>query len=250
MGLIIFYSILIVPYRIGFEINTTVTDDIVEYVIAFIFFVDICVSFNSAYISSLTDKLVVERGVITGNYMKFGFWVDTVSTVPFDLLTSGSGASSIRLVKVLRLVRLFKLFRIIKLSKFAKRFDDIHINPSILNVLKLTFQIVFIAHLVACFWFFITTERVTGYIVPDEHLVPQSEQPTNWVTYLEMRYMPVHDLYVASFYWTVTTMLSIGYGEIIPTNNVERVYAMSVMMIGGVLFGAVIAQVTKFIERG
>jgi hypothetical protein len=42
------------------------------------------------------------------------------------------------------------------------------------------------------------------------------------------------NFYLISVYWTVTTITTVGYGDISGTNNVERMFA-AVTMIGGVI---------------
>jgi len=216
-----------------------------DIVLVMLFAADIVVNFNSAFVSPTTEKLVTDRHEISANYMKFWFWVDSVSTIPFELVTSSVSTSSLRLVKVLRLFRLMKLVRIIKFSKFASRLNDLDLNPSALKLLTLMIQILFIAHLISCAWYYITLQDVA--LVNAN--TPIEELPITWATLAGVVYKGDFDKYVHSFYWTITTMLSIGYGDITPTNMTERMYAMCVMMVGGALFGAVIAQVTKFIEN-
>ena len=48
--------------------------------------------------------------------------------------------------------------------------------------------------------------------------------------------MAIGDAYVVSIYWAVTTMSTIGYGDIKPTNTAERLFAMFVMFVGAGIF--------------
>ena len=57
---------------------------------------------------------------------------------------------------------------------------------------------------------------------------PQLELPLNE--------MAIGDAYVVSIYWAVTTMSTIGYGDIKPTNTAERLFAMFVMFVGAGIF--------------
>ena len=40
------------------------------------------------------------------------------------------------------------------------------------------------------------------------------------------------DLYTLSFYWTITTITTVGYGDIGGTNNLERTFCSIMMVIG------------------
>ena len=64
---------------------------------------------------------------------------------------------SLKLIRVLRLVRLLKLARLMKLSQLSESFDLDWINPALMRLIKLFFQIFFLAHLLCCFWYFACT---------------------------------------------------------------------------------------------
>ncbi|CAN0333207.1 unnamed protein product, partial [Discosporangium mesarthrocarpum] len=54
--------------------------------------------------------------------------------------------------------------------------------------------------------------------------------------------------YLASFYWTIATLMSVGYGDVSPNTNKERLYALVTEVIGATAFGFIIATVTVIVE--
>lgn len=44
------------------------------------------------------------------------------------------------------------------------------------------------------------------------------------------------DLYVLSFYWTIQTITTVGYGDVATVNTYERIFASVVMIIGVLAF--------------
>jgi hypothetical protein len=53
--------------------------------------------------------------------------------------------------------------------------------------------------------------------------------------------------YIAAFYWSAATVLTVGFGDIIPTNGAERMFATFVMFVGSIFFGYVIASMTDLL---
>jgi voltage-gated potassium channel Kch len=52
-----------------------------------------------------------------------------------------------------------------------------------------------------------------------------------------------------SIYWTVTTMTSTGYGDILPATDSERIFAAFVMLAGKLLYGFIIGNITSTMVR-
>lgn len=44
------------------------------------------------------------------------------------------------------------------------------------------------------------------------------------------------DLYISSMYFTVTTVLTVGYGDIVAVNMLEKVFCIILMLIGVLSF--------------
>ncbi len=250
MGVLIIFSIVTIPFRIGFEIVTSTAMNNMDYFLDAFFLLDMIVSFNTASIDPVTNKLITNRRHLMIEYAKFWFWIDFVSSVPVDdiiaaIVDTSTQLNSVRLIRIARLVRLVKLARFVKLGRLKKHVEDWISNPAVLNVMFLLMQIFFVAHLICCFWYFITTSGVTGV---DQSGAGANITYVTWANHLDVQNSPVVDQYVISFYWTLATMLAIGYGDVTAMNGGERVYSILTMLCGGIMFGAMIGQVTRLIE--
>ena len=231
---------LSIPFVIAFRIDVSPG---LEYAISALFFVDIIVTFNTGYVDPNSELLVFDRTLIASRYLKFWFWIDIVSTIPFDEIVANISSSSssdiyssTRLVRVVRLLRLVKLIRFMRLQKIFSILRNRDVNESVLSTLSLSTQILFLCHLVACFWFFLGSS--------DDNAVDGT-----WLLQFGFNAVPIFDQYVASLYWTITTLLTVGYGDITPVNTDERGYAIFAEICGGIVFGSVIAQVAKIVDQ-
>jgi len=77
----------------------------------------------------------------------------------------------------------------------------------------------------------------------------------HWIACLWMALHPMAEgdfltQYVEALYWTITTMTTIGYGDVIPHGIVDRIFAMTVMLIGVGLYGTIIGYVSSLLTEG
>ena len=247
IAMLILWSVVVLPYRIAFDDLPTWEFApgayVFEWCLDFLFFVDICFSFRTCYEQSHTQIYVASSSKIATNYLRSWFTIDVLSTLPLDLIieaiigstSAGSGDDGktdlevLKLIRIIRLVRLVKLARLFKLGKVAKSISDYIDNPQLLQLSSLLMMIVFISHLLGCFWFLLSPYNITD--------------PKNTWWGGTMLAGTRRDHYLASVYWSFTTMTTVGYGDIIPVNTAERLYACAAMIGGATIFGYVIGNI-------
>jgi hypothetical protein len=72
------------------------------------------------------------------------------------------------------------------------------------------------------------------------------EETINWIeTYFKGNNLSEDELslYITSIYWSITTMLTVGYGDVLPVNYKEKLYAIATMLIGCCLFGYIMNSI-------
>ena len=77
---------------------------------------------------------------------------------------------------------------------------------------------------------------------------------STWLQYFHNRleageWPTVVERYTASMYWALTTMSTIGYGDIKSITNVERIVSIVIMLVGSVIFGVVVGGMTQLIAQ-
>ena len=58
----------------------------------------------------------------------------------------------------------------------------------------------------------------------------------NWIDTFEFNLYSIGSMYTIGLYWTVTTITTVGYGDISATNTAERIVASIIMIIGVIAF--------------
>ncbi len=222
----------------GFDVAPTLRESRVDGFITALFGFDILVTLNTAFLDPKNEKYVFGRKLIATEYFKYWFWVDLFATIPFDMIANTfidpEKVTAVRGVRILRLGRLAKLYRLLRKTNYMQR---LHLSPAVVNMIFLMLQIFFIAHLLACCWHFIALPSAVGSF------------PTHWIKEFNYDHTTVGTKYIASLYFVIVTMLTVGYGDIHPTNQIERLFAILIMVVGGVIFGALVAKVTGIIDK-
>eukprot|EP01038_Epipyxis_sp_PR26KG_P011621 gene11621-15561_t len=251
------YSMIVVPWKVATNYETK--DGIILYVLdqvtIGIFGLDIIFNFRTAYMDEKNDILITSWRKIARNYISFWFWLDIISTIPFSsIATSLHGNRSVvdflRQLRILRVLRLYKLFNS---TTFYKGLDKMSIDPLLVNLAFLLIEIGYFAHLVACLWLWLGHRGAMSREKLNSETDPYPVEYT-WLMVFQGENQFLIDSsfieqYITAIYWTIITMLTIGFGDIHATNNAERIFSIFTMLSGGVIFGALISQVTKLLEN-
>ena len=232
--LLIFSDAVQIPLFLSFEVIVPDSLDNFATFSQTFFLLEIYLNFQTAYYSK--GILMENRKQIIKNYAGLWFWVDFFASFPYDWvlnqyeLDSGSSilknAKLIRTFKFIKFVKVLKMLRLLKLKKIIRKIENyVQLSNEINGLivfLRLSFFIIVVAHWCACFWHFIGT-------LEDEYQV-------TWLTDSNLINSDWSEKYIGSLYWAITTMITVGYGDIVPKTSVERVFGIFVMLVASGMF--------------
>lgn len=160
-------------------------------------------------------------------------------TAATDDSDSGVDSTSLSLVRLPRLLRILRLLRIMKVLKLfdLKIFDVIkHLDPNVMALGKIMCFVIVFCHFLACIWWLVKRDD------------PNIEM---WYRELNAPYphTPVMEQYVSSLYFIITTLTTVGYGDIHGSNDNERLFLVCVMFGGTLIFATIISSASQIVAN-
>ncbi|XP_074543266.1 voltage-gated delayed rectifier potassium channel KCNH8 isoform X1 [Halichoeres trimaculatus] len=245
-----FYVAVTVPYNVCFigddddlTRSTTVSDIAVEI----LFIIDIVFNFRTTYVSK-SGQVIFDARQICIHYLTTWFIIDLVAALPFDLLYAFkvSVVSVVHLLKTVRLLRLLRLLQ--KMDRYSQH------STVVLTLLMSMFAL--LAHWMACIWYIIGKMEMEanaynwdiGWL---HELGKRLESP-----YYAMGGVngtssgpAIRSVYIASLYFTLSSLTSVGFGNVSANTDSEKIFSICVMLIGALMHALVFGNVTAIIQR-
>ncbi len=232
--ILILASCILIPFQISFQHIVFRLGSIVIYLIDFFFFFDIFLNSFTSYRHEGSE--VTERRRIAKHYLKTFFAVDILANFPFDLILLASFDIQMFNVSLVLVLRMLRLLRIVRLLRIFRRLEiPSWSNPGFLRIAKFLIIIILLLHLLACAWFF------SAYIdnFPEE----------SWVVSEGIREAAPDSQYIRSLYWTITTMTTVGFGDITPNRTPEYIITMFVMLLGATMYAFIIGNIASLFSN-
>ncbi|XP_047233853.1 potassium voltage-gated channel subfamily H member 6 isoform X1 [Girardinichthys multiradiatus] len=251
--LLVLYTAVFTPYSAAFLLDehgnlrqrrcgyTCNPLNVVDLMVDVMFIVDIVINFRTTYVDH-NEVVVTQPSRIAKHYIKGWFLIDMFAATPFDLLIFRSGSD-----EMATLTSLLKTARLLRLVRVARKLDRYsEYGAAVLFLLMCTF--VLIAHWLACIWYAIGfVERPyteTGWL---DNLAEQLGKAYNESD--STSGPSVKDKYVTALYFTLSSLTSVGFGNVSPNTNSEKIFSICVMVIGSLMYASIFGNVSAIIQR-
>ncbi|KAK1806123.1 hypothetical protein P4O66_012832, partial [Electrophorus voltai] len=232
-----FYTAIMVPYNVSFKTKqNNVAWLVVDSIVDVIFLVDIVLNFHTTFVGP-AGEVISDPKLIRMNYVKTWFIIDLLSCLPYDVINAFENVDE----GISSLFSSLKVVRLLRLGRVARKMDHyIEYGAAVLVLLVCVFGLA--AHWLACIWYSIGDYEVTD----EDHRTVRKD---SWLYLLgETAGTPYRfnasgtgrweggpskdSVYITSLYFTMTSLTSIGFGNIAPTTDGEKIFAVAMMMIG------------------
>jgi len=144
------------------------------------------------------------------------FSIDLLAAIPLRLFLSST---------ILPLVQLAKLARVAQRMQQWRHHAVHHAN--ILRLVFFAYWLLLTAHWLACGWL-----ALNGNTTLTDQVVVSGFRR-----------------YLRALYWSITTLATVGYGDLTPTTDAQIVFTMVVMLLGVAIYGYVIGNVASLLAN-
>ncbi|XP_022525848.2 potassium voltage-gated channel subfamily H member 1b isoform X1 [Astyanax mexicanus] len=249
-----FYTAIMVPYNVSFKTKqNNVTWLVVDSIVDVIFLVDIVLNFHTTFVGP-AGEVISDPKLIRMNYVKTWFVIDLLSCLPYDVINAFENVDE----GISSLFSSLKVVRLLRLGRVARKLDHyIEYGAAVLVLLVCVFGLA--AHWLACIWYSIGDYEVidegSNRVRTDSWLYLLGEAvgtPYRFNASGTGRWEggPSKDsVYITSLYFTMTSLTSIGFGNIAPTTDGEKIFAVAMMMIGSLLYATIFGNVTTIFQQ-
>ncbi|XP_016366444.1 potassium voltage-gated channel subfamily H member 5-like [Sinocyclocheilus rhinocerous] len=280
-----FYTAIMVPYNVSFKTKqNNLVWLVLDSVVDVIFLVDIVLNFHTTFVGP-GGEVISDPKLIRMNYLKTWFVIDLLSCLPYDIINAfenvnedpiadssavghlpaaahsprnATRAEDSVLPGLSSLFSSLKVVRLLRLGRVARKLDHyLEYGAAVLVLLVCVFGLV--AHWLACIWY-----SIGDYEVIDE--ATNSIKTDSWLYQLAIsigtpyRYNASgsgqweggpskHTLYISSLYFTMTSLTTIGFGNIAPTTDGEKIFSVAMMMVGSLLYATIFGNVTTIFQQ-
>ncbi|XP_029559605.1 LOW QUALITY PROTEIN: potassium voltage-gated channel subfamily H member 8-like [Salmo trutta] len=278
-----FYVAVTVPYNVCFTVGAGGTKEapppaappsVSDILVEILFMLDIALNFRTTFVST-SGQVVYDARSICVHYVTTWLFVDLIAALPFDLLYAFNVSVyfGVHLLKTVRLLRLLRLLQ--KLERYSQY------SAVVLTLLMSMFAL--LSHWMACVWYFIGRREIetaptswdigwlhelgkrlgTPYFLAGRDSWNSSQWNVTWMGAgaggVGVRVgqgggmlgggPSVRSSYVTSLYFALSSLTSVGFGNVSANTDSEKIFSICTMLIGALMHAVVFGNVTAIIQR-
>ena len=251
----IYYLPVYTSFHISsYKIYTNIFDSVIFYLIDLIYIIDLITGFFRAYYN-FEEVLVKKNTDIYSHYLTGWFILDLIEAFPFftlldynmrklktNFVSSNHNSNNMFDFELnnnffaLTFLKLIKIFKIFGSNATINQINKLLDKSKFFYEWKGLFSTVFIAlsslHMFSCFFVFIGRNESQGWIV-DQNL-----QNNNYI-----------DLYITALYYLITTLTTVGYGDITGSNILEIIYGIFTLIVGTCAYSWILTYISNYIKK-
>ena len=257
VAIIVLYYLTVNPYYMAYNTKFIFSTSFffyaqLNYFMEFVFIIDFFVQFFRAYYD-FDENLVSNNKKIIIKYLSSWFLIDLITIIPVfglinilyekDKFSKGNdyickyGCKSENLIYLITLIKIFKIFKILgrNQNQFISYIWSYLSNSTFIdnwgNMICEVILGVFFLHITACV-----------------HIIIGRNSYPNWIIKNSLSEENFIIIYLCSIYFLITTITSVGYGDITGTGINEYIFQIFLLLIGIIAYSWLISSISNYIR--
>jgi hypothetical protein len=222
-----------IPLQISFSPLQNSQRMFIDILIFVFLLIDVGLSLNTGI---FVNGIIIEKKIrIRKHYVKKIMLIDLIAILPFliQFITPHND-------QFLQLLLFFKFSHYMSNLNILKDHIESLLQgdeafEGVFSLVKLILTILFIAHLLCCIFHYIAISKV--------------KDSTTWLSIKHLEEAPWEVRYLYSIYWSIVTMITVGYGDLTPQNSQEVLFTCCAMLIGCGMFAYSINIIGTYTEK-
>ena len=244
----LFYLPIFLGYKKNFCRDILSFESLLFYSIDLIYIIDLIIGFFRAYYD-FEELLIKDNIDIIIHYLKGWFTIDLIEAIPlytiFSFHEEKCSKNNTFYLYNIEKNNLYYSFLIIKILKIFKAFYHNSSMNKIIHLLNSCYffsnwnDVVFtllvtlsLIHFCSCFFIYLGRNFYSG-----------------WITIKGIQDNSYLNIYIAAIYYLMTTLTTVGYGDITVYTTYERIYQIILLIVGTCAYSWIVTYISNYIKK-
>ena len=246
-----FYAFIFFPLNIAYNkdirIKESIIKEIIHYLIDLIYICDFIISFFRGYYN-YEMNIIRNNKTIVLNYLKEYFLFDLLEGIPiFSIIRifmepnnniySYNSEKAIKFLSIALFIKPFKIFKIIR-KKHNRALEEFY------SYLSENYYLEQLTKFLIYFLIFFLFVHLFIFL----HIFLAFQSYPNWIIHTNIINDSFFEKYITSLYFMITTMTTVGYGDIVCIFYIERIYHIILLVIGTLLYTFLVSKIGNYLR--
>ena len=232
--------------------NKFTYSDIILLINDILYIIDFILSFFRSYYN-FEYKLIKSNRLILKHFFKYDFIFDLLSAIPIFLLSKYkclTGNNNFQNYKYgtpnsILVLRLCSILKVFKIKKIINRHDKNQALDKLNELISKNYTIKKIVRIIMYSLIYLSILHCFVCI----HIFLGKNSYSNWIIHTNSQNESFGVIYIKSLYFIITTLTTVGYGDIVCKSFYEVIYQIIILVIGSMLYPYIISSMGHSIKK-
>ena len=244
----LFYLPFFLGYKKSFCRDHLSFESLLFYSIDFLYIIDLITGFFRAYYNF--EEFLIRNNIdIIINYLKGWFIFDFIEAIPFytifnfnekkcnkNIIHYLDNVDIYNAYYSLLIIKILKIFKTFNYNKTMDKINDFLNNNDFFSnwngVLFTLLVLLSLIHFFSCFLIYFGKIIYPG-----------------WITVNDIQNNSFSDIYVTAIYYLMTTLTTVGYGDVSVRTTYERFYQIILLLVGTCAYSWILTFISNYIKK-